>query len=182
MTKPTGRPRGRPKTKEYVTLMARVPQDLAERTQRYASRKRQTISEVLRDGLLVLLQDEDPYRPFMSDKKRRDGILSDMKAEEITPHTQPVMMSDNEAVSPAKVSDTKKAKAGIVYDTKKAAPSIMSDIIADFDAAKYVLGRLCPRGHDYHGAGQSLLRRSNRHCLVCDREKAQERKQAAQRV
>jgi len=30
MTKPTGRPRGRPKTKEYVTLMARFPQDLAD--------------------------------------------------------------------------------------------------------------------------------------------------------
>jgi hypothetical protein len=80
MTKPTGRPRGRPKTKEYVTLMARVPQDLADRVQRYAGLRRQSISVVLRDGLEVLL-DEDRYRPFMSDTKRENTIASDTKEE-----------------------------------------------------------------------------------------------------
>src|SRR3989442_14862846 len=67
MTKPTGRPRGRPKTKEYVTLMARVPQDLADQAKRYAGQHRQTLSDVLRDGLQVLL-DEDRYQPFLSDR------------------------------------------------------------------------------------------------------------------
>ena len=47
-----------------------------------------------------------------------------------------------------------------------------------YDTSKYVLGKLCPRGHDYHSTGQSLLRLSNRHCLACDREKFHERKQA----
>ena len=37
MTKPTGRPRGRPKVKEYVTLMARVDVALADQVKRYAS-------------------------------------------------------------------------------------------------------------------------------------------------
>jgi len=37
MTKPTGRPRGRPKTKESVTLMARVDVTLADRVKRYAA-------------------------------------------------------------------------------------------------------------------------------------------------
>jgi hypothetical protein len=64
MAKPTGRPRGRPKTKEYVTLMARVDVALAEQVQRYARLKRQTISEVLRDGLQVLLSDQDPWHPL----------------------------------------------------------------------------------------------------------------------
>lgn len=44
-----------------------------------------------------------------------------------------------------------------------------------FDTTKYVLGKLCPRNHDYQGTGQSLLRRTNRHCCACDREKFQER-------
>jgi hypothetical protein len=48
MTKPTGRPRGRPKTKEYVTLMARVDITLADEVKRYASRHRQPISVVIR--------------------------------------------------------------------------------------------------------------------------------------
>jgi hypothetical protein len=67
MTKPTGRPRGCPKTKEYVTLMARVDVALAEQVQRYARLKRQTISEVLRDGLQVLLSDQDPWHPLGPD-------------------------------------------------------------------------------------------------------------------
>jgi len=49
---------------------------------------------------------------------------------------------------------------------------------APFDPSKYVLGKLCPRGHDDAGTGHSLLRLSNRHCLACDREKYHERKQA----
>jgi hypothetical protein len=70
MTKPTGRPRGRPKTKEYVTLMARVDVALAEQVQRYARLKRQTISEVLRDGLQVWLSDQDPWHPLAADTHR----------------------------------------------------------------------------------------------------------------
>ena len=59
MTKPTGRPRGRPKTKEYVTLMARVDVALADQVKRYASLHRQPLSVVLRDAL-TLLMDEYP--------------------------------------------------------------------------------------------------------------------------
>ena len=59
MTKPTGRPRGRPKTKEYVTLMARVDVALADRVKRYARLHRQPLSVVLRDAL-TLLMDEYP--------------------------------------------------------------------------------------------------------------------------
>jgi hypothetical protein len=48
---------------------------------------------------------------------------------------------------------------------------------ASFDPTKYRLGKLCPRGHDYQGTGQSLLRIANDGCLVCDRERARERRQ-----
>ena len=150
MTKPTGRPRGRPKTKEYVTLMARVPQDLAERVRRYAGRKRQTISDVLRDGFLVLLQEDDPHRPFTSDTNGAQGIMSDMKGDTATQDAQPSIVSDIKEEPPGhdnvsdmntetmKASDTKEDKAGIVSDTKKAGkrkrakrgaqPVIVSDI------------------------------------------------------
>ena len=36
MTKPTGRPRGRPKTRQYETLMARIPAALAQQVKAYA--------------------------------------------------------------------------------------------------------------------------------------------------
>jgi hypothetical protein len=36
-----------------------------------------------------------------------------------------------------------------------------------YDPTKYTLGRLCPRGHDYQGTGQSLRRRHNGECAQC---------------
>src|SRR5713101_5316754 len=99
MTKPTGRPRGRPKTKEYVTLMARVPQDLADQAQRYAGQHRQTMSDVLRDGLHLLLE-EDRYRPFTSDMNTVSENTSDIQAA-----SSPIV-SDDKAAQSSMASDT----------------------------------------------------------------------------
>ncbi len=168
MTKPTGRPRGRPKTKEYATLMARISQDLVDQVKRYAGLHRQPISVVIREGLLLLLE-TDPYGHFMSDMKgeRADAyIMSDIKEGEEN-------VSDTKAPVHEIVSD----KNGATHETTS--PS--SDM-PPFDATKYVLGKLCPRRHDYDYTGHSLLRLSNRHCLACDREKAMECKQAKRRA
>ncbi len=210
MTKPTGRPRGRPKTKEYVTLMARVSQDLADRIKVYRSHKRQTMSDVLRDGLELLLEQEHAQAPpyvydrkgekpsIMSDTKDKSAnIMSDRK-EAVT-----VNMSDTkeeragkpQRTRSAKVSDRKRDKAGITSDRKGDVPPMASDtkerhtastpepaILSDtnmptFDPSKYSLGKLCPRGHDYHGTGQSLLRLPQQHCRQCDTEQKRERRQ-----
>src|SRR5713101_3098053 len=140
MTKPTGRPRGRPKTKEYVTLMARFPQDLADRVDRYAGRKRQTVSDVLRDGVLVLLQEDDPYRPFVSDRNTASDILSDAtgeEEEEAPSDAQPVIVSDMKETFPDNVSDvngeiapaagTAEESTDIPSDVKEAQSNIASD-------------------------------------------------------
>jgi hypothetical protein len=140
MTKPTGRPRGRPKTKEYVTLMARFPQDLADRVERYAGRKRQTVSEVLRDGVLVLLQDDDPYLPFVSDRNTVSDMLSDAtreEEEEAPPDAQSVIVSDmNEALQDhvsdgkgeiAPAAGTAEGSADILPDVKEGQSNIASD-------------------------------------------------------
>lgn len=56
----TGKTRGRPKTKEYRTLLSRVPQDLAELADRYAKQHGQSISELIRKGLEWRIGDGDP--------------------------------------------------------------------------------------------------------------------------
>lgn len=39
-----------------------------------------------------------------------------------------------------------------------------------YDTSRYYLGKLCPRGHDYEGTGQSLLRQHNQRCRDCENE------------
>src|SRR5712691_9290093 len=207
MTKPTGRPRGRPKTKEYVTLMARVPQDLADQAKRYAGQQRQTMSDVLRDGL-QLLMDEDRYRLFMSDKNAVSEIVSDIK-EGITS-----LMADSTAAQPEIASDMNREEregpgaSDIVSDTNipehrqhmsdrqsgtagKASDrhvatretTVPQLVLPPFDTTKYALGELCTHGHDYHGTGQSLRRLSDRECLECHAARARayrQRKSQAQ--
>ena len=191
MTKPPAVPVADRKPKSTAPSWSRVPQDLADQAKQYAGRKQQTMSDVLRDGLLLLLDqgqaplfvyDRKEAKPaMMSDAKEGSAaILSDRKDATTwnasTPQREPSALH---AVTPrrapvAKVSDTKRDRAVIASDIKADRPPMVSDtkegqiasppaILSDtnipaFDASKYSLGRLCPRGHDYHGTGQSLLR------------------------
>jgi hypothetical protein len=255
MTKPTGRPRGRPKTKEYVTLMARVDITLADEVKRYASLHRQPISVVIRDALTLLMEEypcaadrSAPHRlaahEFLSDRYESpldmllgesdgaeleellsdtnrevvEAMLSDTNGEdEYASDTKEVVAditsddnTDRAAVptrTPAharsrKVSDRKVVDDN-TSDTKMDAPPIMSGkkeataaslpeprapaFVSDtnvpvYNTSKHYLGKLCPRRHDYHGTGQSLLRKTNHLCLACDRERAKARRQPSSRA
>src|SRR5262249_25938752 len=151
----------RPKTKEYVTLMARVPEELAERAQRYARLHQQSISVVLRDGLELLLED-DRFRPWVSDTHAAAPIVSDTntvpafvsdtnEAAHIMSDTNtvPSFVSDTNTsdpivsdtkqdraspagVAPARVSDRKAERPQIMSDRKKDMPVILSDMKAAF--------------------------------------------------
>jgi hypothetical protein len=61
---------------------------------------------------------------------------------------------------------------GLVRET----PPIIS--AGAYDRTRYVLGKLCPQGHDFEGTGQSLLQQSNRKCLACHREQGRARRAA----
>jgi hypothetical protein len=218
MTKPTGRPRGRPKTKEYVTLMARVDVALADRVKRYARLHRQPLSVVLRDALTLLMDEypsgadlRAPHRvaehEFLSDRyespldtlvgETDSAGLADLLSDTNNFAIETIMsdmnrglgyLSDtnenNGILSDANrdkeiLSDAKPAPADIAPDRNTGAEGqLLSTPELVFDATKHILGKLCPRLHDYEGTGQSVLRRTNRHCILCDREKFRERQQA----
>jgi len=56
----TGKPVGRPKTKDYKTISLKMPQELLDRVQAYARLHRQSISELIRDGVEWRITDGDP--------------------------------------------------------------------------------------------------------------------------
>ena len=112
----------------------------------------------------------------------------------VLPITYPVTVAPTDTVIlpmtasvPATATDTTaaptaKRKAPLrqrpVTDTVTDTVTVTDPALEPFDTTKYVLGKLCPRGHNWGTTGQSLLRRTNRHCCACDREKFHERKQA----
>jgi hypothetical protein len=135
MTKPTGRPRGRPKTKEYVTLMARVDITLAAEVKRYASLHRQPISVVIRDALTLLMEEypcasdrSAPHRlaahEFLSD--RYESPLDMLLGESDSAEPEDLLSDTNREVAETMLSDT---SGGDKYasDTKEAMTDIASD-------------------------------------------------------
>lgn len=156
--KRTGRPPGRPKTKEYVTLSARVSQDTADQVGRYARRHRQTLSEVMRDGFTLLLQ-EDRYAPFVSDTNGKQEILSDTIQAE--PALEILSDTNGAPLAQENVSDTNGAPSleitsdmngvqehmvdtrhmqrlrEIVSDTNEATPEL--DIMSDMNSVSEIV-------------------------------------------
>src|SRR4030095_5289076 len=126
MTKPTGRPRGRPKTKEYSTLMARVPEELADRVKRYAAAHRQPIAVVMRDALLLLMDEypssadrSAPHRiaahEFLSD--RYDSSLDTLLGETDSAAFEALLSDTNEEVIDA-ILEEANSRPDIVSNTK----------------------------------------------------------------
>jgi hypothetical protein len=135
MTKPTGRPRGRPKTKEYVTLMARVDITLADQVKRYASLHRQPISVVIRDALTLLMEEYPvvadrsvPHRlaahEFLSD--RYESPLDALLGETDSANLDALLSDTNEAMVEVMLSDTR-GEDEYASDTKEAIADIASD-------------------------------------------------------
>jgi hypothetical protein len=68
---------------------------------------------------------------------------------------------------------------GITEVIQRQTEVIPPEPVPSFDPVKYRLGKLCPRGHDYQGTGQSLRKNTKAGgCLACDAEQARERRQA----
>ena len=139
MTKPTGRPRGRPKTTECVTLMARVDITLADEVKRYASLHRQPISVVIRDAL-TLLMDEYPFaadrsvphrlaaHEFLSD--RYESPLDTLFGETDSAEVESLLSDTNEGVVETILSDTNR-ETEYASDTKDVRADIPADSTAE---------------------------------------------------
>jgi hypothetical protein len=135
MTKPTGRPRGRPKTKEYVALMARVDVALADRVKRYAAAHRQSISIVIRDALTFLMEEypsgadlSGPHRlavhEFLSD--RYESPLDTLIGETDSAGLDALLADTHEEIIDTILSETNSGP-DIVSDTKEVIADMTSD-------------------------------------------------------
>ena len=170
-----------------VTISMRLPKELHARLEQYATQHRQSISELVRDGLAWRLSEGDPRG--LGDASAKDdeayymsktaNALADMRQalarqeaqiqtivqaleRQTTPAGNGVYYSHTaiDPVEPESTAEPEPGKAG------------QQDTILEYDTTRYKLGRLCRNGHNYHGTGQSLRQIGGDHeCLTCKRER-----------
>lgn len=74
-----GRRTGRPKTKFYVTLMARVPVELAVKARHYAEDNNITMSETIRVGLVRVMASQKSSIPLIPINAVEHHVISAAK-------------------------------------------------------------------------------------------------------
>jgi hypothetical protein len=220
---PTGRPIGRPKTKDYRTISLKIPQDLLDRVQAYARMHRQSVSELIRDGLAWRITEGDPrsfgatvpqgtvnhdneyYRnteiPSSAQEPAELGdVLQAILTTVARQETQiralaeaiehradaPISFkySGNTTYMPQDLSmahvTRQEAEARQTPHTNRdeSGNTVLPDMEPAFDPARFMLGPLCQKQHDYDGQGHSLRQRGGKHeCVACKNARSREYKE-----
>lgn len=157
-----------------VMLSLRVPRELNDRLERYASEHRQKVSELVRDAIEMRLEvDADPrslraYSPTAETREQRDGasLLRDMQATLARHDTQmhALMQATFRQTTPAGNGMADSVSCPVIHSHTDVEP--VETQAPAFDPEKYHLGKLCPSKHAWGSTGQSLRNDSNQ-CLAC---------------
>jgi hypothetical protein len=162
-------------TESDARAWAAVPQDLQAAMHTQAQQRGLTLATFLARCLDLDADtagqciDEDGMRQTKSSPActAQDSLEQDIRLPEnstasvLTPTDNKRQTKNNQTQACVQGSE-------IIWQTESVSP---------FDPTKYVLGKLCPRGHDYHGSGRTLLRISGHRCMQCEAEKKRERRQ-----
>jgi hypothetical protein len=173
-------------------ITARVPSDLALAVKRYAAVHRQSMSELIRDGLVWRIEQDTPGRPWSASMgypiDHDDLSMSDngdTVLHELSPRVyEAIAAAVREAIAPVMGIPITEHQESVIQqpvpvlqkdtgDRKNGAEALEAE---GYDASKCYLGKLCPRGHDFQGTGMSLLRRHNHACRECENAQKRERR------
>jgi predicted DNA-binding protein len=188
---------------ELETVSFKAPKEFIERVKRYAKQRSRPVSELVRDGLEWRINEGDPlnlrYETVTSGEATYEGntgntdisgesvealhgMLSTLLAE-VRQLRKEVRVSEQRSSVTKDVmssSDTGNTNlASLVGDTPEASVGAQST----FDTAKFMLGPLCQKQHDYHGQGHSLRQRGGKHeCVECKNARSRAHKQRQREV
>ena len=165
--KKTGHPVGRPRKddKLEVTFSFKADKAFMDRVKAYAWQRRQSVGELIREGLEWRLEEGDPLA-------HRYGLHTANNGKEYSGNTE-IVVDDNKKYS----GNTENSASAMTLPLEGGLENV--EEIPAFDQEKYFLGALCSKGHRHPGTDQSLRRIAKRDCHQCDLER--KRRQARKR-
>jgi hypothetical protein len=179
-----------------VVISLRVPRDLEKQLKEYARIHRQSVTEVVIEGIQMRLETPaDPRDIILSNdntviRELQDMIRTQVQAEigKLHDFMGSAMDALKLAPTPELAEVLTEAAAFLEDEDDEATPTSeppaepVPDIphdnntvlqesagqtaIPSYDTRKYMLGEICRQGHDYHGTGQSLRQRGGKHECV----------------
>jgi hypothetical protein len=136
----TGKARGRPKTKEYVTMLARVPAELADLVKRYAAQHGNIpVSELIREGLEWRVGDGDPRgtglylaQPTGIREEEYSSNTGKAQGDEVLQEVRALLARQWEQIqtlAQALERERVSASDGVYSSNTKKAPSVVQDVM-----------------------------------------------------
>jgi hypothetical protein len=182
---------GRPKRAEEVTnILLRLPPALLVRcTRAQALLQLGAGTSVTRTAALVRLLElgcdaveqmrseipkisERSQISNISEIKNMSDICEISEIPEISVDEAAAAWAEDEAAA-GDGAVTSAPQTGIPEGERPAPQDTPAEEVPAYDQTKYILGKRCPRGHEWGTTGQTLRRMNDTHCPRCDREAKQ---------
>jgi len=172
-----------------VSVSLRIPRPLYDQVQHQASQRRITLTTAILDGLALWLQHPaDPRESLAYDNS--NTVMQQLQDQEQRLTALEAALAKRSIATPAvSRNSVHKPQDNIPYDNGNTAiqesavamPAITEpSAVPLVDTRNVRLGRLCPRGHDYNGTGQSLRRATRAgDCVECGKEQKRAKRRAA---
>jgi hypothetical protein len=146
-----------------------------------------TLADSMSDSMSAAMSDVSDIRERLAQLEQRveelsasvrqNAILSDIQG---TLDMSALQVSEN--VSDSRLTQKKRISSiepTTLFDTRESSFAVLSDTdVPPFDTSRFVLGKLCPRGHEYYGTGKTLRRLFRHVCPACDVERTRAARKA----
>jgi hypothetical protein len=159
-----------------VMVSLRIPRDLEKQLKNYAERHRQSITDVVIDGIRMRLETPvDPRDIILSDDNTVIHELQEMIRTQVQAEIGKLQTFMGSAFDTLKLSPIPEAAAESVPERPYDGNTVLQDnagqtTIPPYDTSKYLLGKLCPQRHAWGTTGQSLLSIHGHTCKECKNE------------
>jgi hypothetical protein len=177
----------KPDSEQLVSVSFRMPRDLYDEAQDRARLRRTTMTALLLEGLRLCL--DTPIDPREVPASQSNTAMQEL--EQLIDARVYAILAREQQREPAPQpgqsmtglsSDARKTVIQVqeVGESTQDGHAVMRGQDAEdlgYDPTRYVLGKLCPQGHEHGTTGMSLRRLPGRGCRECENEGKRRRRQ-----